>query len=230
MTRALTLISSMATQKLLAELLNNYAVLTGQQTQAEAVGGVDAAKRVAAGEPFDAVILAAKSIDELAALGRVQDGSRVDIVHSGVAIAVQQGKATPPVTTEAEVRKAVLAARSLSFSTGPSGVYLQQLFERWGIADQIRSRIVQAPPGVPVGRLVAQGQAELGFQQLSELLHVPGISVLGPLPAAIQVMTTFSGGVCTSSTEPARVRALLAWLASPATTAVKEREGMQAAT
>ena len=219
----------MATQKLLAELLNNYAVLTGQQTQAEAVGGVDAAKRVAAGEPFDAVILAAKAIDELAAQGRVLAGSRVDIVHSGVAIAVQQGKATPPVTTEAEVREAVLAARSLSFSTGPSGIYLQQLFERWGIADQIRSRIVQAPPGVPVGRLVAQGQAELGFQQLSELLHVPGISILGPLPAAIQVMTTFSGGVCTSCTEPARVRALLAWLASPATTAVKEREGMQAA-
>jgi molybdate transport system substrate-binding protein len=229
MPRALSLISSMATQRVLAELLQRYAELTGQVTSSEAVGGVDAARRVAAGETFDAVVLAAKAIDELAASGRVQAGSRVDIVGSGVAIAVRTGRPVPAVSNEPELREAVLAARSLSFSTGPSGVHLQRLFERWGIAERIRERIVQAPAGVPVARLLAEGRAELGFQQFSELLHMPGIRILGPLPAGLQVMTTFSGGVCAASTEPARVRALLTWLASPATAEAKMRHGMEAA-
>lgn len=229
MSRALTLISSMATQKLLAELLTDFQSLTGQAVQAEAVGGIDAAKRVAAGEGFDAVVLAASAIDELDRQACVQTGSRVDLVRSGVAIAIREGCATPPVTSESEVRDAVLAAPRISFSTGPSGTYLQRLFERWDIAETLRDRIVLAPAGVPVGRLVAEGRADLGFQQYSELLNVPGICILGPLPQQIQVMTTFSGAVCASSSEPARVRALLTWLASPATAAAKLRHGMEAA-
>jgi molybdate transport system substrate-binding protein len=218
----------MATQKLLAELLNDFQTLTGQAVHAEAVGGVDAAKRVAAGEVFDAVVLAAPAIDELERQSRVLAGSRVDLVMSGVAIAIPEGAAAPAVASEAELRDAVLAARKLSFSTGPSGTHLQRLFERWGIADRIRDRIVQAPAGIPVGRLVAEGRADLGFQQYSELLNLPGIRILGPLPPQVQVMTTFSGAVCATSSEPARVRALLTWLASPATTAAKRRQGMDA--
>jgi molybdate transport system substrate-binding protein len=229
MSRALTLISSMATQKLLAELLNDFQALTGQTLQAEAVGGVDAAKRVAAGEVFDAVVLAAPAIGELERQACVQAGSRVDLVNSGVAIAIREGRPAPAVTSESEVRDAVLAAGRLSFSTGPSGAHLQRLFERWGISELVRDRIVQAPAGIPVGRLLAEGRADLGFQQYSELLNVPGICILGPLPEQIQVMTTFSGAVCAASSEPARVRALLTWLASPATAAAKRRHGMEAA-
>jgi molybdate transport system substrate-binding protein len=123
----------------------------------------------------------------------------------------------------------VLAARSLSYSTGPSGVHLHRLFERWGIADAIKGRIVQAPPGVPVGSLVADGRVELGFQQLSELLNLPGIDVIGPLPPAIQIITTFSGGVSVTCQRPEAARAMLAYMASPAADEAKRRQGMEPA-
>ncbi len=227
MTEAMSLISSMATRALLADLLADYEAQTGQKVHAESVGGVDAARRVMQGETFDAVMLASKAIDELTAAGHLLAGSSVAVVRSGVAIAIPQGRPQPSIADASAVREAVLAAKTLSFSTGPSGVHLQRLFERWGIEPLIRERIVQAPPGVPVGQLVAQGKAELGFQQLSELLHVPGITVLGPLPADIQVLTTFSAGVGAHARHPEDVRALLAWLASPATAAAKARQGME---
>ena len=121
----------------------------------------------------------------------------------------------PDISDEAALKAAVLAARSLGYSTGPSGVQLARLFERWGIADQIKDRIVTAPPGVPVGALVARGEVELGFQQLSELMNLEGIALLGPLPAEVQITTTFSAGVATRSTQPEIARELIAFLASP---------------
>jgi molybdate transport system substrate-binding protein len=222
-------ISSMATRTLLAELTALYATLQGQQVAMESVGGVDAAKRVQAGEAFDVVVLASDAIDKLIASGHLLAGSRVDLVHSGVAVAVPSGAAMPDIESEDAVRSAILAARSISYSTGPSGVALVKLFERWGILDAIRERIVQAPPGVPVGSLVARGEVALGFQQLSELIHVDGIAVVGPLPPAIQITTTFSGGVCTTSTKPDAVRALLAFMASSAAADAKRRQGMEPA-
>jgi molybdate transport system substrate-binding protein len=122
-----------------------------------------------------------------------------------------------------------LAAPTLSYSTGPSGVALAKLFERWGIADEIQSRIVQAPPGVPVGTLVARGEVALGFQQLSELIHVKGIRIVGPLPADIQITTTFSAGLGAHSSQAAAVRALLDYIASPQAAAAKLRQGMEPA-
>jgi molybdate transport system substrate-binding protein len=123
----------------------------------------------------------------------------------------------------------VLAAPSISFSTGPSGTYLLQLFERWGLTAQLQSRLVQAPPGVPVGTLVARGEVALGFQQLSELMHLPGIQVLGTLPPGTEHITTFSGALCSSSKNPGEVRDLLAYLAAPDATATKLKHGMQPA-
>jgi len=200
-----------------------------QKVAVESVGGVDAAKRVRAGAAFDAIVLAANVIAELPREGHVLAGSRTDLVHSGVAVAVREGMPRPDVGSADAVRAAVLAARSISLSTGPSGVALARLFERWGIAETIAPRMVQAPPGVPVGSLVAEGKVELGFQQLSELMHLKGINVLGPLPPEIQITTTFSAGVASRSTRPDAVRALLAWLASPATAELKRRQGMDPA-
>lgn len=229
MSTSLRGISSMATRAVLADLASAYRQRTGVEVQIESVGGVDAAKRVQAGEAFDVVILASDAIGKLIASGHALPGSQVDLVHSGVAIAVREGAPQPDISSEAALRAAVLAARSVSYSTGPSGVALAQLFERWGIADQIRERIVTPPPGVPVGSLVAKGEVELGFQQLSELINLPGIAVLGPMPGPIQIVTTFSGGVCASSAQAGAVRELLAFLASPDAAEAKRRQGMDPA-
>ncbi|MGZ5270486.1 MAG: substrate-binding domain-containing protein [Ramlibacter sp.] len=222
-------ISSMATRQVLGDLASAYVARGGPQVAIESVGGVDAARRVQAGEAFDLVVLAADAIDKLVASGQVLAGSRVDIVQSGVAVAVRRGAPRPDIGSVDTVRRAVLAAPSIGYSTGPSGTALLQLFERWNIAEQVRPRLVQARPGVPVGTMVATGQVALGFQQFSELKDLAGIDVVGPLPPAIQITTIFSGAVCAASGQPDAVRELLAFMASPACADTKRRHGMDPA-
>lgn len=222
----LLMLSSMASREVLKALAVAYTGAGGAPVDARAAGGVDVAKRVRGGEAVDVVVLASNVIDELIAEGHVA-GARVDLVRSGVGIAVPSGRAHPDISTESAVREAVLAAKTVSFSTGPSGTYLQKLFERWGILATVKDRIVIPPPGVPVGSFVAEGRADLGFQQLSELINVDGIDVLGPLPPAIQTMTVFSGGVAKTSARPAEARALLESMTAPATGEVKRRFGME---
>jgi len=229
MTAPIRIISSMATRQVLADLVQRFEQQALVKVAVESMGGVDAAKRVRAGELFDAVVLAANVIDELMSEGLVLAGSRTDLVHSGVAVAVRAGAPQPAIHSADAVRAAVLAARSISLSTGPSGVALARLFERWGIAQTIAPRMVQAPPGVAVGNLIADGRVELGFQQLSELMHLKGITVLGPLPPQIQITTTFSGGVASKSSQPDAVRPLLAWMASLAAAGIKRQHGMEPA-
>ena len=209
-------ISSMATRQLLAELAADYTRHSGRVLTTVSVGGVDAARRVQAGEAFDVVVLASDAIDKLVASGHLVAGSKVDLVRSPVAIAVRAGAPQPDIGSEEAVKRAVLAARSLSCSTGPSGVFLTTLFERWGITQAIASRLVQAPPGVPVGLLVARGEVELGFQQLSELMHLDGISVIGTLPPAIEFITTFSAALCPGSAQADAVRHMLHFMVSVA--------------
>ena len=227
----ITGISSMATRQVLAELTTAFSERSGHTIAIESVGGVDAAKRVQAGEAFDVVILASDAIDKLIAAGAIVPGSRVDLVRSGVAVAVRAGNELPDIASEEAVKRAVLAAKCISYSTGPSGVALAKLFERWGIADEIKGRMVQAPPGVPVGTLVASGEVALGFQQLSELLHVEGITIVGPLPATIQITTIFSAGLPArrdmDKTRTAAIKSLLNFMTSPEADAAKRRQGME---
>ena len=226
----LRLISSMATKPLLADLVALYkAQAPGVQIDVESVGGVDAAKRVEAGEAFDGVVLASNAIDKLIAAGHVLAGSRTDLVLSGVAVAVPAGAPVPDISTEAALKATILAAPTLGYSTGPSGVQLAKQFQVWGIADEIAPRIVQAKPGVPVGSLVAQGEVALGFQQLSEMLGVAGITIVGGLPKAVEIITTFSGSVAATCQQPEAMRALLAFWQSSACDALKRQHGMEPA-
>jgi len=229
-TSTLTLISSMATKALLADLVAAYAQRNPDVAVAvTSVGGVDAAKRVVAGEAFDIVALASDAIEKLATSGHVVADTRVDLVHSAVAVAVPAGAPVPDITTEAALKAAVLAAPTLGYSTGPSGVQLAKLFERWGIAEQIAPRIVTPPPGTSVASLVAKGEVALGFQQLSEMMGVAGIQVIGGLPEAVQIVTTFCAARAAVSAQADAVQSFLAFAASPQTAELKRQHGMSPA-
>ena len=217
--------SSMATRQVLGELFAAYETRTGQAISLQALGGVDAAQRVQAGEELDLVILASDALDKLIAAGHVLPG-RVDLVNSGVAVAVREGAALPDLSSPESVKAAVLAAPSLGYSTGPSGTALLGLFKRWDIFETMENRLVQARPGVPVGSLVASGEVALGVQQLSELIHVQGIAIAGPLPPEIQINTVYSAGIARTSTRADAVRALLTFMSSPDAAAAKQRQGM----
>ncbi|WP_206958237.1 substrate-binding domain-containing protein [Trinickia acidisoli] len=220
-------ISSMATRHVLAELVDDYERRWGQRVRIESVGGVDAARRVSEGEPFDIVVLAADAIDRLTTARRIDPTSRIDLARSGMAIAVARGAPHPGIGTQAAMRDTLLAARRIGYSTGPSGTHLLSLFERLGIAETMASRIVQVPPGVPVGSLLANGEVELGFQQLSELMHLRDIEVVGSLPPETQSFTVFRAAVCTVSTCKDAAKALLSFLASPSAAPAIRRHGME---
>ena len=222
-------ISSMATQSLLKALCAHYLDLHQVQVNIEFTGGVDAAKRVQAGEKFDLVFLAADAIERLQTQGLLVAKSRCDWVTSPVAVAVASDSVKPTIDSEEQLRAAVLAAPSLSYSTGPSGTYLEQLFNRWGIFDEIKNRILVPPPGTPVGLWVAQGKAALGFQQRSELMNQPGISVLGDLPPELACITTFSAGMglaAAHNENTQHANAFMHFLQAPAQRDLKILHGM----
>ena len=225
----LKLISSMATRQVLAELAALWQHSSGIDVSIESVGGVDAAKRVQAGEAFDGVVLDSSAIEKLIAGGQVLAGGRRDLVRSSVAMAVKAGAPVPDISTESALRSAIEAAHTIGYSTGPSGVALVKLFERWGILDALQTRIVQAPAGIPVGTLVARGEVVLGFQQLSELMHLEGIRVVGTLPEAVGITTIFSAATCAACTQRDTLARLLTFMASGEAAQVKRRHGMQPA-
>jgi molybdate transport system substrate-binding protein len=225
----ITAISSMATRQILADLIGPYEQRTGYQVGIQSMGGVDAARRIRAGEPTDVIILASDVMEQLEAEGHIVSGSRADFARSGIAVAVPSGVPRPRIDDEQSVKQETLKARKICCSSGPSGDHLKRLWKRWGILDLISERAVQAPPGIPVGMILANGEADLGFQQLSELLHVPGIDILGPLPPEIQAMTMFSAGLASASSQPDQAEALIAYLTSPEAEAAKRQHGMEPA-
>jgi molybdate transport system substrate-binding protein len=219
----------MATRQLLAELSASFAQTASWNVDIESIGGVDAARLVRGGKEVDVIVLASNVMERLETEGWVVPGTRSAVALSSVGIAVRSGLPRPAIASEDEVKQAVLGAGKICYSTGPSGDHLKGLFERWGIAGAIAERTVEAKPGIPVGQLLARGEADLGFQQMSEFLDVDGIEIVGPLPEVIQTITTFTAGVGTRSTHPDGARAFVAYLVSPETQAAKQRLGMEAA-
>lgn len=229
MAAQVTGISSMATRQILTELGDAYQKKTGQAVAIESVGGVDAAKRVRAGEAFDVVVLADDAMKQLEAEGFLKPGSRRGFARSAMAIAIRAEARRPDLSSEEALRAAVLAAKSIGYSTGPSGTHVINLLKKWGIEQTVSERLVKASPGIPVGTLVARGEAELGFQQLSEFLDVPGIEIAGPLPAEVQSVTLFSGAVCAHAANEVGARELITYLTSAEAEAPKRRQGMEPA-
>jgi molybdate transport system substrate-binding protein len=217
----------MATRRILADLARDYELRNGIRVEIRSMGGVEAAKLVRAGEPTDVVVLASKVMQSLEAEGHIAKGSILDFARSDIAIAVPAGSPHPGVESEQAVRQALLDARRICYSTGPSGDHLEALCEKWGVTDSVVGRARIAPPGVPVASLVARGDADLGFQQLSELIGQPGIEIVGSLPPEIQAATVFSAGVSSTSDEREAARAFLAYMASAETGDAKRRCGME---
>jgi molybdate transport system substrate-binding protein len=183
--------------------------------------------RLGRGEPADVLIMASAAVDDLIAQGRVVAGSRVDLVRSSIGMAVRAGARKPDISTVEALTRALLDAKSIAYSASASGVYLStELFPRLGIAKQLaaKSKRIESER---VGAVVARGDAEIGFQQISELLPIAGIELVGPLPPGAQRLTIFSAGIATRAPQPAAARQLIDFLLSPAVRKVIEKSGLE---
>ena len=221
------LLAAGAIKEIFLELAAPFESSTGNKVVATWAGSADIKKRIGAGEAFDLVIVGAPDVDGFIKDGKMVPGSRVDIAGSGVGVAVKAGAAKPDIGTSEAVKNAILSARMVAYSAGASGVYVQRLFERFGIADQMKSKSKQTAPGVRVAQYLASGEADLGFQQVSELVHETGIDYIGPLPADIQNITNYSSGIPVGSNAPEPAKALQAVLSAPAAAPVIRKNGME---
>jgi molybdate transport system substrate-binding protein len=208
------------------ELLPQFERASGHTVESLWVASVQMMSRLKGGEAVDLVILSAASLDELRKAGIVTE--RTDLVKSGIGVAVKAGAPRPDISSGAAVKRAVLAAKGVAYSTGPSGLYLVGLFQRMGIADQIKHKVTQTQ-GQPSGGVVARGEAEIAFQQISELLPVPGIELVGPLPPDIQEITIFAAGLHAHAKSPDAAKALVKFLTSPVAAPVIRSKGMEPA-
>jgi len=215
-TAEIKVLASGAIKEAYLELIPQFEKASEHKVATTWAGTVDIKKRMAAGEVFDLVIVASPELDAFIQEGKVVRGSRADLVRSGVGVAVRAGAPKPDIGSGEALKKALLAAESIGYSTGPSGVYLASLFERMGIADQVKPKLKQTPPGVLVGSIIASGEAEIGFQQVSELIHVRGIDFLGPLPADVQNYTSYGAALMTIAPSADAAKAFLAFLSTPA--------------
>ena len=183
--------------------------------------------RLARNEPIDVVIMVGYALNQLVDQGKVSAASRVDLAQSGIGVVVRAGAPRPDIASVDGLRRALLAAKSIAYSDSASGVYIQkEMFKRMGIADEMAGK-ARMIPAEPVGAVVARGDAEIGFQQISELRPIEGIDLVGPLPPGLQQVTVFSAGVLSSSHEPEAAGALIRFLASPAAAGVIAESGME---
>jgi molybdate transport system substrate-binding protein len=208
-------------------LVPGFEAASGHRVTTTWGGVVAVTKRVADGETADVIMLPAPQIDELIRLGKLVADTRVNVATSGVGIAIRAGAPKIDVSSSDAIRQALQNARTIAYSTGPSGVHVERLIARWGLTDQLRAKIVPPIPNVPIGEVVARGDAEIGFQQVSELLPVKGIDYLGPLPADIQETTVFSAAVHRAAEQVEAARTLLKYLTAPEAAAIIRKTGME---
>src|SRR3954469_2736984 len=222
-------ISTQATEEAYKELVAQFEKASGHKVTTVFSGTLNVQKRLADGEPYDLIIMAGPAIDDQIKLGKAVAGSRVDFAQSGTGMAVKKGAPKPDIGSVDSFKKALLATKSIGYSTGPSGVYMLSVFEKMGLADQLKPKLKQTPSGVFVGTLIATGETEIGFQQISELVHFDGIDYVGPLPGDLQRMTMFSAGIHSGAKEGDAARALLKFLTAPAAAPVIRKHGLEPA-
>ena len=222
-------ISTQATEEAYKELVAQFEKASGHKVTTFFSGTLNVQKKLADGEPCDLIIMAGPAIDEQIKLGKAVAGSRVDLAKSGTGLAVRKGAAKPDISSADALKRTLLAAKSIGYSTGPSGLYMLTVFERLGIADQVKGKLKQTPSGVFVGNLIANGDAEVGFQQISELVHFAGIDYVGPLPADLQRMTMFSTGIHSGARQAEAAKALVKFLTTPAAAPVIRKHGLEPA-
>jgi molybdate transport system substrate-binding protein len=223
----ITVLSTQATEKAYGDLIPQFEKATGHTVKISYTGTLDAKKRIAAGEFFDVLIMASPEIDAFIATGTLAPGSRVDLAKSGVGIGVKAGMPKPDISTPEALKKTLLAAKSIGYSTGPSGNYVLGLFDRMGIADQIKPKLKQTPTGVFVGTITASGEVEIGIQQVSEMSQYPGVDYVGPLPGDTQKMTIFTSGLAANAKQPEAAKVLVKFTTSPSAAEAYKKRGME---
>jgi molybdate transport system substrate-binding protein len=223
----LKVLSTQATKEAYEELVAQFEKASAHKVTTAFSGTVAVNKRLADGERCDVLIMSGDSIDEHLKSGKLAPGSRVDLARSGVGVAVKAGAPKPAIGSVDELKKALLAAKAIGYSTGPSGIYIVSLMEKLGIADQVKPKLKQTPTGVFVGTIIASGEVDIGFQQVSELIHFPGVDYVGPLPEAVQRYTTFASGIMAGTTEADASKALVKFLTAPAAAQAYKKRGME---
>ena len=221
--------ASLAIRAAYQELLPAFVRSSKVKVDTQWVGMVDIRKRILAGELTDVVIGSAGLIEDLINGGNFDSRTRVDLAKAEVGAAVRSGARKPDIGSVEALKSALRAAKSIVYSSGPSGVYLAELFQRLGIAEELKSKARQAPPGVLVGELVARGDFELCFQQVPELRQVRGIDYVGRLPREVQLSTVFSGAVHSKSAQAKPGGELLHHLASRDAQRVLRKHGLEPA-
>ena len=209
------------------ELVPEFETNFGHKIITTWTGSANIRKQIAAGEIYDLVIVGGQEIDAFIQQGKIVPGSRVDLVKSGVGVGVRAGAPKPDISSSEALKKTVLNSKSIGYSTGPSGEHVLALFERMGITDLVKPRLKQVPSGARIGTFIANGEAEIGFQQISELIHAPGVDYLGPLPSGAQKITVYSAGVHSGAKQQEAAKELVKALAAPAAASVIRKYGME---
>ena len=216
-----------ATKEIILELIPQFEKSSGHKVVTTWTGTAGIRKRIGDGEVYDLIIVGAPVIDAFIQQGKVVSGSRTELMKSAVGVAVRAGAPRPDIGSPEAVRNALLAAKSIGYSTGPSGDHVVSLIERFGITDQVKPKLKQIPTGTRIEAIVANGEAEIGFQQISELIRAPGIDYIGPLPSDIQKITVYSAGIHAIARQPEAARALANVLTGSTAASVIKHHGME---
>ena len=223
----LKLLGTNAVKEAYVELIPQFEKATGHKVSTVWASTPAIMKRIGKAEAADLVIISSSATEDLVKQGKLAAGGVARFAKSGVGVAVRAGAAKPDISSADALKKAVLGAKSVAYSAGTSGIYIVGMLQKLGILDQVKAKAATVKPNEPVGEVIARGEAEIGFQQISELVPVKGIQYVGPLPAELQNVTLFTGGVLAGAKEAAAAKVLVDFLTTPAAMQSLKAHGLE---